>query len=66
MDKYLRGYVLVHPKPSIMIEPGWHLSYGHKGGSPVLKTEAGWRNLNGVLHAGRKRVVWLYFRRRAS
>lgn len=65
MNKHLKGFVLVYPKRSILIEPGWHLSYATEDGGPVLKTDTGWRNWNGLMHAGRKRVVWLYFRRRA-
>ena len=44
--------------------PGVHLVHANKDGSCVLKTEASWRNINGILIRTRRHQLFLHFRRR--
>jgi hypothetical protein len=64
MDRtYLKGHILVHPRPYWAMSKGPHISYAMPGGGPVLKTEVGWRHINGLIWNWNKSCRWFMFRR---
>lgn len=61
--KRKRKKVITSGRPILGARYGLHWAHAAPGGGPVLRNEASWRTISGLLVNTPRGAVWLFFRR---